>query len=118
MIKSMTGFGRGKYEKDGRTYTVEIKSVNHKYSDINVRFPRFLNSVEDTIRKAGGRLLNAIQVFDVYEGEHVAEGKKSIAYNLLFMAEDRTLTDEEVMKVFNQIIEKVVSVHKAEVRDK
>ena len=76
------------------------------------------SSLEDTIRKAGGRLLNAIQVFDVYEGEHVAEGKKSIAYNLLFMAEERTLTDEEVMKVFNQIIDKVVSVHKAEVRDK
>ena len=47
----MTGFGRGKYENEGRTYTVEIKSVNHKYSDINVRLPRFLNSVEDKIRK-------------------------------------------------------------------
>lgn len=57
MIKSMTGFGRGKYENEGRCYTVEIKSVNHKYSDINVRVPRFLNSVEDTIRK---RVSNAI----------------------------------------------------------
>ncbi len=57
MIKSMTGFGRGKYENEGRTYTVEIKSVNHKYSDINVRVPRFLNSVEDAIRK---RVANAI----------------------------------------------------------
>ncbi len=51
MIKSMTGFGRGKYENEGRIYTVEIKSVNHKYSDINIRLPRFLNSVEDNIRK-------------------------------------------------------------------
>lgn len=51
MIKSMTGFGRGKYENEGRAYTVEIKSVNHKYTDINVRIPRFLNSVEDKIRK-------------------------------------------------------------------
>ena len=51
MIKSMTGFGRGKYENEGRAYTVEIKSVNHKYNDINVRIPRFLNSVEDKIRK-------------------------------------------------------------------
>jgi len=57
LIKSMTGFGRGKYENEGRTYTVEIKSVNHKYSDINVRVPRFLNSVEDAIRK---RVANAI----------------------------------------------------------
>ena len=74
--------------------------------------------IEATIKKAGGRLLQSIEVFDVYEGEHVTEGKKSIAYNLLFMADDRTLTDEEVMKVFDQIIDKVVSVHSAEVRDK
>ena len=74
--------------------------------------------IEATIKKAGGRLLQSIEVFDVYEGEHVAEGKKSIAYNLLFMADDRTLTDEEVMKVFDQIIDKVASVHSAEVRDK
>ncbi len=51
MIRSMTGFGRGKYEKDGRNYTVDIKSVNHKYTDISVRLPRFLNSEEDKIRK-------------------------------------------------------------------
>lgn len=51
MIKSMTGFGRGEYENEGRKYTVEIKSVNHKYSDINIRLPRFLNSIEDQIRK-------------------------------------------------------------------
>lgn len=51
MIKSMTGFGRATHEVDGRTYTVEIKSVNHKYNDINIRLPRFLNSVEDELRK-------------------------------------------------------------------
>ena len=51
MIRSMTGFGRGKYEKDGRNYTIEIKSVNHKYNDINIRMPRFLNGLEDKIRK-------------------------------------------------------------------
>ena len=51
MIKSMTGFGRGKYENEGRNYTVDIKSVNHKYTNISVRLPRFLNSEEDKIRK-------------------------------------------------------------------
>ena len=51
MIKSMTGCGRGKYENEGRSYTVDIKSVNHKYTDISVRLPRFLNSEEDKIRK-------------------------------------------------------------------
>lgn len=47
MIRSMTGFGRGNYDIDGRTYTVEIKSVNHKYNDITVKLPRFLNSLEE-----------------------------------------------------------------------
>lgn len=51
MIKSMTGFGRGKYEIDGRFYTVEIKAVNHKYSDISIRMPKFLNSFENEVRK-------------------------------------------------------------------
>ena len=76
------------------------------------------SEIEATIKKAGGRLLQSIEVFDVYEGEHVPQGMKSIAYNLVFMAEDRTLTDDEVMKIFNQIIDKVVSAHSAEVRDK
>ncbi len=57
MIKSMTGFGRSRYEKDGRTYTVEIKSVNHKYTDISVKLPRFFSSIEDKIRK---EILNSI----------------------------------------------------------
>lgn len=69
MIKSMTGFGRGKYENEGRTYTVEIKSVNHKYSDINVRLPRFLNSVEDKIRKRVAEVISRgkIDIFISFE---------------------------------------------------
>ena len=47
----MTGFGRGKYENEGRNYTIDVKSVNHKYADISVRLPRFLNAAEDPIRK-------------------------------------------------------------------
>ena len=69
MIKSMTGFGRGKYENEGRSYTVEIKSVNHKYSDISVRLPRFLNSVEDKIRKTISNNISRgkIDVFITFE---------------------------------------------------
>ena len=51
MIKSMTGFGRGEYLEDGLRVTVEIKSVNHRYNDINVRMPRSLNAFEDRVRK-------------------------------------------------------------------
>ncbi len=57
MVKSMTGFGRSKYENEGRTYTVEIKSVNHKYNDVSIKLPRFFNNVEDKIRKT---ILNSI----------------------------------------------------------
>ncbi len=51
MIKSMTGFGRGKYENEGREYVVEIKSVNHKYSDISIKLPRSISFLEEKVRK-------------------------------------------------------------------
>lgn len=69
MIKSMTGFGHGEYENEGRKYTVEIKSVNHKYSDINIRLPKFLNSIEDKIRKRIASVISRgkIDVFISFE---------------------------------------------------
>lgn len=51
MIRSMTGFGRGELEEYGRSFTVEIKTVNHRYSDVSVRLPRQLSYFEDSIRK-------------------------------------------------------------------
>ena len=50
-MRSMTGFGRGKYENDGREYVVEIKAVNHKYSDISIKMPRQISYLEDKVRK-------------------------------------------------------------------
>ena len=51
MLKSMTGFGRAKYEVDGREYIIEIKSVNYKYSDVSVRLPRNISYLEEFIKK-------------------------------------------------------------------
>ena len=51
MIKSMTGYGRGKYEIDSREYTVEIKSVNNRYCDISIKLPRSISYLEDKIKK-------------------------------------------------------------------
>ena len=51
-MKSMTGFGRAKLEKEEREYLVEIRSVNHKYADITVKAPRNLLYLEDKVRKA------------------------------------------------------------------
>lgn len=88
--------------------------------DVAFVVPKEMSSseIEATIKKTGGRLLQAIEVFDVYEGEHVEAAKKSIAYNLTFMNCERTLTDDEVMQVFNQIIDKVVTIHDVKLRDK
>lgn len=51
MIKSMTGYGQGKYDGDGREYTVDIKAINHRYNDITIKLPRYLNFLEENIRK-------------------------------------------------------------------
>ncbi len=50
MIKSMTGFGRGEYNDGKRSIIVEVKSVNHRYSDISVKMPRRYSFVEDKIK--------------------------------------------------------------------
>ena len=51
MIRSMTGFGRGTFANDEREYIVEIKSVNHKYADVNIKMPYVLSFLEDKIKK-------------------------------------------------------------------
>ena len=51
MLKSMTGFGRGQYEDENFSITVEMKTVNHRYNEVAIRLPRFLNPLEDKIRK-------------------------------------------------------------------
>lgn len=51
LIKSMTGFGRGEFSQGTNTFSVEIRSVNHRYSDISVRMPRSLSSLEEKVRE-------------------------------------------------------------------
>lgn len=51
MLKSMTGFGRSVYENEGREYLIEIKSVNNRFSDINIKMPRSFNYLEEKIKK-------------------------------------------------------------------
>ena len=77
-----------------------------------------VSEVIKTIKKASNKTLQDVDIFDVYEGENIDSSKKSVAFSLTFNGVDRTLTDEEVMDVFNKIIDKVVSSHNAELRDK
>lgn len=65
----------------------------------------FVGQIEEIIRKNGGKLLESYKLFDVYEGEQVGEGKKSVAYTMTFRAKDRNLETEEVNTVTGKIIE-------------
>lgn len=64
----------------------------------------FVGQIEAVIKKCGGKLLETLTLFDVYEGEQVAEGKKSVAYSMTFRAKDKTLEDAEVGKIIENII--------------
>ena len=89
----------------------EIPDGSHDYRPIST-FPAVVQDiavvvaddvaaadVEDTVRTAGGELLERLRLFDVYHGEQVGEGKRSLALRLEFRAPDRTLTDDEVAEV-------------------
>ncbi len=82
MIKSMTGFGRAKKENEGRFYTVEIKSVNHKYSDISIRMPRFLNRFEDKIRKKITTTISRGKVDVLINFENYSKEGNQIRFNI------------------------------------
>lgn len=51
VIKSMTGYGRGENEQDGKSFTVEIRSVNHRFCEVVIRLPKYYVALEDRIRK-------------------------------------------------------------------
>lgn len=61
--------------------------------------------LESVIRNAGGKLLKEVKVFDLYEGEKMEEGKKSVAFSLNYFDPERTLTDEEVLNAHNKVLE-------------
>lgn len=70
--------------------------------------------IKSQIKKSGGRLLDNIEVFDIYN--NIEEGKKSIAYKLTFKDSSKTLSDDEVMEVFNKIIKEVEEKTNAKLR--
>lgn len=61
--------------------------------------------VEQTVRQAGGTLLESVRLFDVYRGERIPEGTRSLALSLTFRSPERTLTDEEVDGIVQQIVQ-------------
>ncbi|MBY7143209.1 phenylalanine--tRNA ligase subunit beta [Virgibacillus sp. NKC19-3] len=72
--------------------------------------------VKEMIEEVGSPLVKNVEIFDVYQGENVPEGKKSIAYSLLYQHPDKTLQDDEVEQSYQEIVEKVNATFNAYVR--
>lgn len=87
MIKSMTGFGRCEVQKDSRKFTVELKSVNHRYLDVNIRMPKKLNFFETAIRTLLKSYANRgkVDIFITYED--LSQTQVSVKYNATLAAE-------------------------------
>ncbi|MBR4720302.1 MAG: phenylalanine--tRNA ligase subunit beta [Clostridia bacterium] len=75
-----------------------------------------VGELEATMIKASGEILEDIKLFDVYEGDRVPEGKKSVAFALKFRAADRSLASEEINRVFNKIVKDLEYKNKAQLR--
>ena len=81
MIKSMTGFGRAEVMEENRKFTVEIKSVNHRYFDVNIKMPKKLGFFESTIRNLLKEYMQRgkVDVFITYEDYN--ENNVALKYN-------------------------------------
>ncbi|MEL7598047.1 MAG: phenylalanine--tRNA ligase subunit beta, partial [Clostridiaceae bacterium] len=112
------------YGVEERCYIAELNlDVLFKYSDTEKKYiplPKFpavtrdlavlvdeeilVQDIEEIIKKQGGKILESVKLFDVYQGKQIPEGKKSIAYALIYRGENKTLTDNEVNKVHDKIV--------------
>lgn len=112
------------YELEQRTYMAELDLqilLDHIQKELTYKpLPKYpstardiamlvkeevlVGEIEKTICERGGKLLESVKLFDVYQGKQIETGYKSVAYKLTFRAEDRTLTDEEVQKVMKKIL--------------
>ncbi len=102
MLRSMTGYGRGKYQNEAREYIVEIKSVNNRYSDISIKLPRSMSFLEDSIKKliTSSIARGKIEVFITFINS--SEKGKRIQVNQelasAYINEMRLLAEKEALK--------------------
>ena len=61
--------------------------------------------IEKVIKEFGGKILETVRLFDVYRGQQVEDGKKSVAFSLVYRDKDKTLTDEEVTEVHSKVLD-------------
>lgn len=97
MIKSMTGFGRAEVAEHNRKFTIEIKSVNHRYLDVNIKMPKKLNYFESSIRAELKNYIARGKVDIFINFEDLGESNTNVHYN-------RSLA-EEYLKYLRQMSE-------------
>ena len=100
MIKSMTGFGRGEYNDGKRSIIVEIKSVNHRYSDNSVRMPRRYSFVEDKVKSAVKETIKRGKVDVSVMVENLTENDVNIKLNTM-LAQQYMDNLEALREAFN-----------------
>lgn len=95
---------------------LELSNFQYKYQglakypavtrDLSLLVPKQMlaKEIENTIKKAGGSYLESIELFDIYEGNQVLEGHKSMAYSLVFRAKDKTLEENEIVQAMGKIM--------------
>ena len=109
LVDAATAAQHRDYEPVSRVPVVDRDLAVLVYTDQPV------GPLQDTIRDAGAPLLRRVDVFDVYAGEGIEEGAKSVAFTLRFGA-DRTLTDEEVDAQIDAIVDRLEDDHDARLR--
>lgn len=97
-------------------YIVDYSDFNTKFKglpkypavtrDISLVMDKSIQAgdIEEVIRSKGGKLMEQCELFDIYEGDRIGEGKKSLAYSIRFRAADRTLEDKDVNEIMDKIL--------------
>ena len=124
MIRSMTGFGRCEVAENSRKFTVEIKSVNHRYLDINIRIPKALSSFEAAVRNELKAYITRGKVDVFISYEDLSEKTSLLRYNrevaeeylryLRQMAEEFSLDDDIRVSTLSRFPE-IFTVEEADV---
>ena len=109
MIRSMTGYGKQSLNVEKREYQIEIKSVNHRYLDINIKIPRTLSYLEETIKKEISQKIKRgkIDVFVTYENNSQEGRNVKINKELaqIYIKQLQELAEEEKISSNIEVIE-------------
>lgn len=99
MIKSMTGYGKSTLNVNSREYQVEIRTVNHKYTDISIKMPKIMSYLEDNIRKEISSQIKRGKIDISISFENYAQETNNVRINTelakLYIKELRKLAEEE-----------------------